>query len=182
MTRLYLLGDAGEIARRRRLAPSGQIVEAWPDLEAQGEWWVGEGSKSLLDAAGGALPARLVADGAKVPIYYGPRLRDVESLPSEESLRGRILSAHGIGAAWITLDAAGERTTYEPSSPEDPVFFLRRPGGTTAHLWRLFHRRAEAEAYMREYFGRDDEALAWAHALPAADWSDFLARFTTVRI
>lgn len=179
MTRLFLVTDSAEITRRRRQAPPGHIVEAWPDLRAPGDWWVGEGSKAVLDAAGDALPARLTVDGAGVPIYYGPQLRDVDSLPSEESLRGRILSAHGIGAAWITLDAAGERNTYQPSAPEDPVFFLRRPGGGSAHVWRLFSRRAEAEAYMREYFLRDEEAVAWARTLPAADWDDLLARYST---
>jgi hypothetical protein len=182
MTRLFLVTDAAEIARRRRQAPPGRLVEAWPDLHARGQWWVGEGSKAVLDAAGGVLPARLAADGTRVPVYYGPRLRDVESLPSEESLRGRILSAHGIAAAWITLDATGERNTYEPASPEDPVFFLRRPGGGSAHVWRLFQRRVEAETYMREYYGRDEEAVAWARTLPAADWDDFVARYTTTDI
>jgi hypothetical protein len=179
MSRVFLLGDAAEIARRRRQVPAGHILEAWPDLRTPGECWVGEAAKALLDAAGGPLPARLIADGARVPIYYGPRLRDIESLPTEESLRARVLSAQGIGAAWITLDAAGERVTYEPASPEDPVFFLRRPGGSSAHLWRLFHRRAEAETYMREYYGRDEEAVAWARALPAASWEEFIERHTT---
>ncbi len=179
MSRLFLLTDAAEIARRRRQVPPGQMLEAWPDLHTSGEYWVGETAKALLDAAGGPFPARLIADAARVPIYYGPRLRDIESLPTEESLRARVLSAHGIGAAWITLDAAGERVTYEPASPEDPAFFLRRPGGGSVHLWRLFHRRVEAETYMREYYGRDEEAVAWARALPAAGWDDFIERHTT---
>jgi hypothetical protein len=179
MSRVFLVGDPAEIARRRRQVPPGHIVEAWPDLHAPGECWVGETSKAVLDAAGDPLPMRLVVDAARVPLYYGPRLRDLESLPTEESLRARVLSAHGIAAAWITLDAAGERVTYEPASPEDPVFFLRRPGGSSAHLWRLFRRRAEAETYMKEYYGRDDEASAWARALPWAGWDDFIERHTT---
>jgi hypothetical protein len=179
MNRLFLVGDPAEIARRRRQVPSGHVVEAWPDLQVAGECWIGETSKALLDAAGEPLPVRLSVDGARVPVYYGPRLRDVESLPTEESLRGRVLSAHGIAAAWITLDAAGERVTYEPASPDDPVFFLRRPGGSTAHVWRLFRRRVEAETYMREHYGRDEEAAAWARALPEAGWDDFIARHTT---
>ena len=113
-------------------------MEAWPDLHVRGDAWVGEASKSLLDAPGDPLPARLSVDGAHVPLYYGHRLCDVDSLPTEESLRSRVLSAHGISAVWITLDAAGARAQYQPQSPEDPVFFLRRPGGSAAHLWRLF--------------------------------------------
>jgi hypothetical protein len=179
MSRIYLVADPAEIARRRRQVPPGQIVEAWPDHAAPGECWVGETTKALLDATGPPLPTRLAVDAARVAIYYGPRLRDIESLPTEESLRGRVLSAHGIAVAWITLDAAGERVTHAPASPEDPIFFLRRPGGSSAHVWRLFRRRVEAETYMREYYGRDDEAAAWARALPAAGWDDFLERHGT---
>ena len=179
MSRIFLFGDAAEVARRRRQVPPGQFLEVWPDLRVPGECWAGETAKTVLDAAGEPLAARLAVDGARVPIYYGPRLRDIEALPTEESLRARVLSAHGIAAAWITLDAAGERVTYEPASPDDPVFFLRRPGGSSVHVWRLFHRRVEAETYMREYYGRDEEAAAWARVLPAADWDDLIARHTT---
>jgi len=179
MPRIFLVGDSVEIARRRKLVPGGSFVEAWPDLHVRGDAWIGEGSKALLDAPGDPLPARLSVDGAHVPVYYGPRLRDVDSLPTEESLRSRVLSAHGISAAWITLDAAGARAQYQPQSPEDPVFFLRRPGGNAAHLWRLFHRREEAVVYMREYYGRDPEGAAWAESLPAATWEDLIERHAT---
>lgn len=179
MPRIFLVGDPAEIARRRKQVPAGSFVEAWPDLHVRGDAWVGETSKRFLDIPGDPLPARLSVDGARVPVYYGPRLCDVDSLPAEESLCSRVLSAHGIAVAWITLDAGGARAPYQPQSPEDPIFFLRRPGGSAAHLWRLFRTREEAVVYMREYYGRDPEGAAWAEALPAASWDELIERHAT---
>ena len=179
MGRLYLLSDGPEIVRRRNLVPAGRVVEAWPDLHVPGDFWVGEESKALLDASGTPLDAELSLPDTSVPIYYGPRLRDLPSMPAEESVRARVLSAHGIAVAWITLDQFGERTGYQPQSPADPVFFLRRPRGRTAHLWRLFQTRLEAVVYMGEYYGKDPEARDWALALPAKDYEEWRARYTT---
>ena len=179
MSRFFLLRDPAEIARRRQTIAKGQIVETWPDRVEPGECWVGETSKRLLDGAGPPLRARLRLEGAQVPIYYGPRLCDLDSLPTEESLRGRVLAAHGIAALWLTLDAAGARVGHAPASPDDSVFFLRRPGGGRAHVWRLFRRRDEAGAYVRERHAADEEAAAWVAGLPAATWDELIARYAT---
>jgi hypothetical protein len=176
MARLYLVSDGAEIARRRRGLPPGQLVEAWPDLYVTGDFWLGETSKALLDGVGPALGARLWLEGQAVPVYYGPRLQDMESLPLEESLRARVLSAHGIAVAWITFDQLGERTVYEPRGPADPIFYLRRPAGTTAHVWRLFRDRREAHDYMAEYYGRDSEGRDWAESLAVDSFEQLLAR------
>jgi len=175
--KLYLVTDSGEIARRRPLVAAGLLVETWPDLRTKGEFWMGEGAKTLLDAAGEPMQAKLVLEPAAVPVYYGPRLFDVESLPAEESLQTRALSSRGIAVAWITLDRFGERTQYEPTSPVDPVFYLRRPGGRAAHVWRLFQTRAEAQVYMAEYFGNDPEGQQWAEELAAATWDEMIERY-----
>jgi len=181
MGRLYLIADGGEIATRRSRVAAGRLVEAWPDLHTKGQFWMGEGAKEMLDATGEALQAKLELDPASVPVYYGPRLCDVESLPAEESLQTRALSARGIAVAWITLDRFGERTQYEPKSPADPVFYLRRPGGKAAHVWRLFQSRAEAVVYMAEYFGNDQEGQQWAEGLAAATWEEMIERYATHR-
>jgi hypothetical protein len=175
--KLYLVADSVEITRRRPLVAAGLLVEAWPDLHTKGEFWMGESSKTLLDAVGEPMQARLVLEPAAVPVYYGPRLCDVESLPAEESLQTRALSSRGIAVAWITLDRFGERTQYEPTSPVDPVFYLRRPGGRAAHVWRLFQSRAEAQVYMAEYFGNDPEGQQWALGLAAATWDEMIERY-----
>jgi hypothetical protein len=173
--RLHALSDAGEVARRRKLLPPGRLLEAWPDLYTAGQAWVGDEALALLESAGGALAPALSVDAAAVPVYYGPRLSDVESLPLEESLRARVLSARGIAVAWITYDQFGQRTVYEPTGPADPIFYLRRPAGAVAHVWRLFRTKPEARVYMAEYYGRDSEGRDWAESLPAETYDDLLA-------
>jgi hypothetical protein len=174
--RLHALADRGEIASRRRGLPPGRLLEAWPDLYVPGQVWVGDEARALLESAGEPLPVTLSVEAAAVAVYYGPRLQDVESLPLEESLRARVLSAHGIAVAWITYDQFGQRTQYEPRGPADPIFYLRRPAGTAAHVWRLFRTKPEARAYMAEYYGRDSEGRDWAETLPAETFDDLLAR------
>ena len=173
---MHSVADASEVARRRKLLPPGRLLEAWPDLYVSGQAWIGDDARALLDEAGSPMPVALSIDAAAVPIYYGPRLQDTESLPLEASLRARVLSAHGIAAAWITYDQFGQRTVYEPTGPADPIFYLRRPAGSAAHIWRLFRTRAEARVYMAEYYGRDSEGRDWAETLTADTFEDLLAR------
>jgi hypothetical protein len=173
--RLYLIASGEEIGRRRARVAKGVVVEAWPDARGVG-FWVGAESKAALDAAGGApLRAELSLPASSVPIYYGPRLCDIDSLPREESVQTRVLSVHGIAVAWITLDRFGQRASYEPQSPADPIFHLRRPGTAVGHLWRLFATKSEAVVALHEMYGDDAEASAWAQALPFDDF-DVLIR------
>ena len=176
---LYLVEGKDEVLRRRALVPAGRVVEAWADHQIAGAFWVGEESKQLLDAAGAPLAAVLTLPDESVPIFYGPGLRDVDSLPREESVRTRALSARGIAVAWITLDRFGERTTYQPASMDDPVFYLRRVGGGSSHVWRVFRSRAEAVTYLTEAYGAGSESVDWAKALPVESFEDLLARYGT---
>ena len=180
MARLYFMADGNEMVRRRALVPRGSVVEAWADRAARGAFWVGEESRRLLDEVGQTPMAVTVSvPDEAVPIFYGPRLCDVESLPREESLRARVLSMHGIAVAWITLDRFGERVTYEPKAPDDPVFHLRRPGGGAGHVWRRFDTRREAADFMREAYGAESEGAEWAEALQTDDYARLLTRFGT---
>jgi hypothetical protein len=177
MSRLYFMAGGDEMVRRRSLVPKGSVVEAWADLVGGGTFWVGEESKRLLDAAGEApMKPQLTLPAEAVPIFYGPHLCDIESLPREESLRARVLSVHAIAVAWITLDRFGERVTYEPKGPADPIFHLRRPGGGAAHVWRRFDTKADAITFMREIYGAESEASEWAETLPVTDFESLLKR------
>ena len=177
MSRLYLTTDKAELARRRTLIPKGQVVEAWADHHDGGALWIGEETKALLDKTGEPLKVGLSLPADRVSVYYGPQLCDLESLPREESLKTRVLSAHGIAVAWITLDRFGQRASHEPTSPDDPVFHLRRVGGGAGHLWRLFRTRQEAVVYLGEAYGRDSESAAWAEALAVSDFEELVKRF-----
>ena len=177
MSRLYFMTDTPEMLRRRARVPKGSVVEAWPDMGLGGTFWVGEDSRALLDAAGDApMAAKLALPADAVPVFYGPQLCDLESLPREESLRARVLSAHGVAVAWVTLNPMGERATHEPKAVDEPVFHLRRPGGGSGHLWRLFRTKAEAVAWTEQTYGTDSEGAAWARALPAADFDALIKR------
>jgi hypothetical protein len=176
MSRLYLMGDADEMVRRRSRVPKGSVVEAWADIAGGGMYWVGEDSRALLDGLGQPLAAKLSLPEDSVRVFYGPQLCDLESLPREQSLRARVLSVHAMAVAWITLGRDGQRSSYEPKSPTDPVFHLRRPGGGAGHVWRRFETKREAVEYMREAYGADSEGAAWAEQLEASDFDDLLKR------
>lgn len=176
MTWLYFMTDGEEMLRRRARVPKGSVVEAWPDLVGGGAYWVGEESKALLDAAGEPLRSHLAIPAERVPIFYGPHLDDLDSLPREESLRARVLSAHGIAVAWITIDRHGRRPSHDPAGPADPIFHLRRPGGAAGHLWRRFDARHDAVAWAAEAWPDEPEATEWARAIPAEDFEDLLRR------
>jgi hypothetical protein len=198
--RVYLVSDHGEIARRRRALP-GRLIEVWPDLylgdlfwlgddEARRAayavehrqsgpdalYWVGEASKAALDEVGRPLAWDLAIEETSVPIYYGPGLTDTESLPSEDSVRARVLSAHGIAAIWATYDASGTRVEHHPTSPLDPIFHLRRPGGKIVHLFRALTTRAEAINVMVAGPSREPGASDWAQHLVAEDFEDLVRR------
>lgn len=178
MSRLYFMAGGDEMVRRRSLVPRGSVVEAWADLVGGGTFWVGEESKRLLDAAGDTpMTPQLSVPAETVPIFYGPQLCDIESLPREESLRARVLSVHAIAVAWITLDRFGERVTYQPQGPADPIFHLRRPGGGAGHVWRRFETKADALAFMREVYGAESEAAEWAETLEVDDFESLLKRY-----
>lgn len=174
---LYLVEGKDEVLRRRALVPAGQVVEAWADHQVAGALWLGEESKRLLDATGASLPSALTLPDESVPIFYGPQLCDIESLPREESVRTRALSARAMAVAWITLDRFGERTTYQPASMDDPVFYLRRVGGGASHVWRAFRTRGEAVTYLSEAYGADSEGVGWAKALPVETFDDLVKRY-----
>ena len=201
MARLFLVTDRSEIDRRRRLLDPGEVVEVWEALHAPdvswlgdpelrriayqradrsptaGLFWIGESSKAALDRAGAPLPHVLAIPEASIPVYYGPSLRDTESLPSEESLKARVLSARGIAVAWATYDSAGNRLDHQPADPLDPVFYLRRPRGRAVHAWRLFRTRAEAIRYAAETLERGEDAGRWAEGIPSEDFDDLVRRF-----
>jgi hypothetical protein len=178
MSRLYFMAGGDEMVRRRALVPKGSVVEAWADLVGGGTFWVGEESKCLLDAAGDApMTPQLSVPAEAVPVFYGPQLSDIESLPREESLRARVLSVHAIAVAWITLDRFGQRVTYEPKGPADPIFHLRRPGGGAGHVWRRFDTKADAITFMREVYGAESEAAEWAETLTIEDFESLLKRY-----
>jgi hypothetical protein len=200
MGRIYLVTDRVEIERRRQALP-GVTVEVWPDLYAGdlfwlgdeeqrreaytavtrdrppvGVYWIGETSKAALDGAGQRLAWDLAIDESLVPVYFGSRLADADSLPHADSIRARALSAHSIAVAWSTYDRLGQRVEYRPASPLDEKFYLRRPRGKTLHLFHGFRTKADAIAAMADRAADDPAACAWAESLPVPDFTALMNR------
>lgn len=177
MGKLYLLADAAGIVERRQALPPTTYMELWQDLYHPGTVWVGEMGKRLLEDLGGDLKVIMVLNEVAIPVYYGPGLRDVGSLPMEESVRLRVAAGHGIAVAWITYGGQGQRRRHDPSSPLDPIFYLRRPSTNEAHLWCLFRAKGEALTFMAEHFAEDLEAQEWAADLSVEDFDGLVQRY-----
>src|SRR5688572_27089266 len=198
MGQIYLVKDRVEIERRRQALP-GVTIEVWPDLYAGdlfwlgddeqrreaytavtrdrppgGVFWIGESSKAALDGAGPPLAWELAVEESLVPVYFGSRLVDADSLPHADSIRARALSARSIAVAWSTYDRLGQRVEYRPASPLDEKFYLRRPRGRTLHLFHAFPTKADAIAAMADRSPGDPGAAAWAESLSVQDFSTLI--------
>jgi hypothetical protein len=177
MTQIFRIENGRAVRERQRALPQGSVVDAWPDVFEPRTFWIGETTKRILDAAGAPLPASAVVEASRIAVFFPDEPHDRASLPSEESLRVRVLSAHGIAVTWFgTTEGMARRPLPEPVSPEDAFFFLMRMGSRINHAWRLFRTRDEAIEFMPRHFADDAEARAWAETLPAGSYSELLRR------
>ena len=173
MSRIYRIDDGRSVRERRQALPKGSVVEIWPDVFEPGTFWVGEAAKRLLDATGVPLTPSATVESVRVPIFFPEEPPDADSLPSEESLRIRVLAGHGIAATWYgATSAPGARPLPEPASPEDAFFYLMKMGSRVNHVWRLFRTRDEALEFMVRTFPAAPAGRAWVENLPVARYSD----------
>ena len=175
MSRIYRVDDGPGLRQRQRALPKGTVAEVWPDVFEPGTFWISEATRRLLEGTGGPLPQSAVVEAARIPIFYPDEPRDSASLPSEESLRVRVLAGHGIAVTWYGMTAPpASRPLPEPGTPEDAFFYLMRMGSHTNHVWRLFRTREEAVEFMTRTFPQDPQARAWAESVPADRYLDLL--------
>lgn len=173
MTRIYRVDDGPGLRQRQRALPKGTVAEVWPDVFELGTFWISGSTKQLLEKVGGPLLEGAIVPASRIPIYYPDEPRDLGSLPSEESLRVRVLAGHGIAVTWYgTTAQPGIRPLPEPATPEDVFFYLMRMGSRTNHVWRLFRTREEAAEFMARSFPQDAKAKVWAESLPVARYLD----------
>jgi len=175
MSRIYRVDDGPGLRQRQRALPKGTVAEVWPDVFDPGTFWISEATRRLLEGHGGPLPQSAVVEAARIPIFYPDEPRDSASLPSEESLRVRVLAGHGISVTWYGMTARpASRPLPEPGTPEDAFFYLMRMGSRTNHVWRLFRTREEGVEFMARTFPHDAQARAWAESVPASRYLDLL--------
>ncbi|MBI3989395.1 MAG: hypothetical protein HY347_07235 [candidate division NC10 bacterium] len=186
MLKIYRLGDAAEILKRKQAIPPGVPAQVWGDVLEQSKvgllrlpkfFWVDEETKMVLDGLGDPLKPLFAIDGEKIPIFSLKPPEGREGYPSETSVRVRVIAGHGIGVAWLQCDPGEARLLHEPSSPRDAFFFLKRVGFHATHLWRLFRSREDARWFVNTYSPEDPQASTWPDLLPADDFEDFLRRY-----
>jgi hypothetical protein len=173
MSLIYQVDDGPGLRERQRALPKGTVAEVWPDVFAPGRFWICEATKRLLEGVGEPLQSSARVESSRVLIFFPDEPRDTLSLPSEESVRVRVLAGHGIAATWYGTTAhPGIRPLPEPATPEDAFFYLMRVGSRTNHVWRLFRTRDEAVEFMGRTFPQDAKATTWAESLPVARYLD----------
>lgn len=176
MRRIYRIDDGRAVRERQHALPRGTVVEAWLDVFQPGVFWVSETTKRLLDGIGPPLTASASVDSGRISLFFPDAPRDAASLPSEDSLRVRVVAGHGIAATWYgTTSQAGGRPLPEPTSAEDAFFYLMKMGGSASHAWRLFRTRDEAMEFMLRHFPDDAKAESWAEGLPVARYAELLS-------
>ena len=177
MSRIYRIDDGKAVRERQRALPRGTVVEAWMDVFQPGTFWVTDATKRLLDGAGPPLAASATVESGRISVFFPDEPRDGASLPSEGSLRVRVVAGHGMAVTWYgSTSQAGGRPLPEPTSPEDAFFYLMKMGGSANHAWRLFRTRDEAVEFMARHFSTDARAKAWAESLPVTRYSELLFR------
>src|SRR5574341_480106 len=175
MSRIYRVDDGPGLRQRQRALPKGAVAEVWPDVFEPGTFWISGSTKQLLEKIGGPLLEGAIVPASRIPIFYPDEPRDLGSLPSEESLRVRVLAGHGIAVTWYATTAQpGIRPLPEPATPEDVYFYLMRMGSRTNHVWRLFRTREEAVEFMARTFPQKTQARTWAESVPAGRYLDLL--------
>ena len=176
MSSIYRIEDGRTVRERQKALPPGTVVEAWLDVFQPGVFWVSETTKQLMENIGPPLTISATVEATRIPIFFPDDVRDAASLPSDESLRVRVVAGHGIGVTWYgSTSQLGGRPLPEPTSPEDAFFYLMKMGGSASHAWRLFRTRDEAGEFMARHFPQNARGKAWVEALPVARYLELVS-------
>jgi len=163
----------GELWRQLRERLKGRYVEIWSDVFEEGIFWVGDEARAALEEV--KIPFEIVRQipAARVKVYHASHLNtDPESLPSEDSVRARVLAGHGIAAVLVFVGDGKAMPPEEPTHPRDALFFLSRPGAKHYYLWRLFRSKEDAERHVAQKLKEDEGAHAWLASLPVLSYGE----------
>ena len=177
--------DAAHLPGRRRArdraaaqaAAAGTLRRGLARSPRAGQAWVGRGAEAPAGCR--RRPAARRASRwtrRAVPVYYGPRLCDVESLPAEESLRSRVLSAHGIAVAWITLDARRAHACTSRQSPRTRSSSCGGPAATPRTSGASSGRSGRRASTWPSTTAATPRARRGPRAFPRRRWDELIAR------
>lgn len=166
------LGELWQILRR---VVKGRYIEIWSDVFDPGILWVADEARQTLEEVGIVFTVLSQIPSDRIPIYHTRHLRpDPEGLPSEDSVRARVLAGHGIGAVLFFIGDGKQMPPEEPAGLKDALFYLSKPGAGYYYLWKLFRSKEEAEHYVAQRFKDDEEAQRWAASIPVMAYEELL--------
>ena len=164
-----------ELRHALRRVLKERYVEIWSDVFDPGVFWVADDARQALEEVGIAFTTLAYVQSNRIPVYYPLHLHpDTESLPSEDSVRARVLAGHGIGAVLFFIGDGKQMPPEEPVGLKDPLFYLSKPGAGYYYLWKLFRSKEEAEQYGAERLKDEAEAQRWAVSIPVMAYDELL--------
>lgn len=167
----------GELRHTLRRVLEGRYVEIWSDVFDPGIFWVAEEARQALEEVGIAFAVLAEIPSDRIRVYHARHLHpDPESLPTEESIRARVLAGHGIGAVLVFIGDGTQVPPEEPAGLTDALFYLSKPGAGYYYLWRLFRSKEEAEQYVARMLRDDEDAKRWTASIPVTAYGDLLQR------
>ena len=98
-----------------------------------------------------------------VAIYHSPLSKE-ELADYEEAVKALALSYRAIAVACVGVNGESD-LGFDLSDGAKNYTYFTAPAGHT-FIWRLFHSRAEAEAFLTELTLGDKKAIEWAQNLP----------------
>ncbi len=121
------------------------------------------------------VPYNLLAeeDPNRISIYHTPLSKE-ELGDYEDAVKALTLAYKGIAAACVGINGETDLGFDLTDTIRNYTYFTAPAGHT--FIWRLFHNRFDAEAFLDKLTLGDRNALAWAKAIPL-ETSDELVGF-----
>ncbi len=111
------------------------------------------------------VPYNLLAeeDPSRISIYHTPLSKE-ELGDYEDAVKALTLAYKGIAAACVGINGETD-LGFDLSDSIRHYTYFTAPAGHT-FIWRLFHHRDDAEAFLDKLTLGDRNALGWAQAIP----------------
>lgn len=107
-------------------------------------------------------------DGIRIGVYH-TQLSLEELGDYEEHLKALALAYRAIALTCVGVNGGG--TAPDFSDGVDKFSYFTAPAGHT-FLWRLFHERDDAVAFIEKHHPDDEAAMEWATTLPLTSSSE----------
>lgn len=114
------------------------------------------------------VPYNLLAeeDSSKIAIYHTPLSKE-ELADYEEPLKALALAYRAIAMACVGVNGESD-LGFDLSEGPNVYTYFSAPAGHT-FIWRLFHDRDEAQAFLDRLTIGDKKAIEWAESIPLND-------------